>query len=201
VWRFKFMDSKEKEQIIQSLSKGNSSALRQLYDKYAPSVYRFAFSILRNSHDSEEITQMVFIKIWDIRNTLRDDTNLTSFLLTITKNSSYNFLKHKYKEKLMFEKLELSLKDKTPELIDHSLIEKDLNDILSRLIEQLPPRRREVFVLSRFSGLSYKEIAAKLEISENTVDTQMRKALQFIKENLTNEISISIFITIFIKIL
>lgn len=195
------MDSKEKNQIVQSLSDGSSSALRQLYDKYAPSVYRFVFSILRNTHDSEEITQMVFIKIWDIRTTLRDDTNLNAFLFTIAKNSSYNFLKHKYKEKLMFEKLELSLKDNASGLVDDSLIEKDFNDILNGLIEQLPPRRREVFVLSRFSGLSYKEIASKLEISENTVDTQMRKALQFIKENLTNEISISIFITIFIKIL
>jgi RNA polymerase sigma-70 factor (ECF subfamily) len=195
------MDSKEKNQILQRLSDGSSDALRQLYDRYSPSVYRFVFSILRNSQDSEEITQMVFIKIWNIRTTLRDDTNLNSFLFTIAKNSSYNFLKHKYKEKLMFEKLELSLKDKASGLVDDSLIEKDFNDILNGLIEKLPPRRREVFVLSRFTGLSYKEIAAKLEISENTVDTQMRKALQFIKENLTNEISISIFITIFIKIL
>jgi RNA polymerase sigma-70 factor (ECF subfamily) len=180
---------------------GNSSALRQLYDTYAPTVYRFVFSVFRNSHDSEEITQMVFIKIWDIRSTLRDDTNLLSFLLTIAKNSSYNFLKHKYKEKLMFEKMELTLKDKTSELVDNSLIEKDLNVLLSDLIDKLPPKRKEVFVLSRFKGLSYKEIATKLEISENTVDTQMRKALQFIKDKLANEISISIFIAVFIKIL
>ena len=194
------MDSKDTKQIVHNLSMGSSSALRQLYDKYAPTVYRFVFSVLRNSHDSEEITQMVFIKIWDIRSTLRDDTNLISFLLTIAKNSSYNFLKHKYKEKLMFEKMELSLKDKDSGLVDNSLIEKDLNDMLSGLIDKLPPKRREVFVLNRFKGLSYKEIAVKLEISENTVDTQMRKALQFIKENLANEISISIFISVFIKI-
>ncbi|MFA5848395.1 MAG: RNA polymerase sigma-70 factor [Bacteroidales bacterium] len=194
------MNSKDTKQIVHNLSMGSSSALRQLYDKYAPTVYRFVFSVLRNPHDSEEITQMVFIKIWDIRSTLRDDTNLISFLLTIAKNSSYNFLKHKYKEKLMFEKMELSLKDKASGLVDNTLIEKDLNDMLSTLIDKLPPRRREVFVLNRFKGLSYKEIADKLEISENTVDTQMRKALQFIKDNLANEISLSIFISVFIKI-
>lgn len=194
------MNSNDTKQIVHNLSMGNSSALRQLYDKYAPTVYRFVFSVLKNSHDSEEITQMVFIKIWDIRTTLRNDTNLTSFLLTIARNSSYNFLKHKYKEKLMFEKMELSLKDKASGLVDNSLIEKDLNDLLNGLIEKLPQKRREVFVLNRFKGLSYKEIAIKLEISENTVDTQMRKALQFIKENLANEISISIFIAVFIKI-
>jgi len=194
------MNSKDTKQIVHNLSMGSSSALRQLYDKYAPTVYRFVYSILRNSHDSEEITQMVFIKIWDIRTTLRDDTNLTSFLLTIAKNSSYNFLKHKYKEKIMFEKMELILKDKNSALVDNSLIEKDLNDMLNGLIDKLPPRRREVFVLNRFKGLSYKEIAVKLEISENTVDTQMRKALQFIKDNLANDISISIFIAVFIKI-
>jgi RNA polymerase sigma-70 factor (ECF subfamily) len=64
----------------------------------------------------------------------------------------------------------------------------DLAALLEKLINKLPPRRKEIFLLSRMDGLTYIEIAKKLDITENTVDTQIRKALDFLRQKLNRMI-------------
>ena len=64
--------------------------------------------------------------------------------------------------------------------------EEEMFSLMHRIIQKLPQRRRQIFNLSRFEGLSYKQIAAKLNISENTVDTQIRKSLQFLRKEFSN---------------
>jgi RNA polymerase sigma-70 factor (ECF subfamily) len=75
----------------------------------------------------------------------------------------------------------------------------ELNSIVAQLIRSMPEKRREIYILSRNEGLSYKEISAQLGISENTVDSQIRKALSFLKENLRKKMSLFLFFISFRK--
>lgn len=183
--------------IIHRLNRSDPDALKELYDEFAPTIYRYVFSILHSDSDVQEVLQTVFIKIWDIRESLRDDTNIQSFFITISKNSSYNFLKKKYRERLFFSQLSESISQKAPELLESAIIEREINTKLSKLIDLLPAQRKKIFLLSRFDMLTYKEIAAQLKISENTVDTQMRKALKFLKIHMSDDISLILILFLF----
>lgn len=129
-----------------------------------------------------------------MRNTLKDNTNFEAFLVTVSKNSAYNLFKSKYYSSILKEsKLEkdiTSIANNNGNIVngESNIIGNDLSNYLGKIIDALPPRRKEIFILNRFKGLTYKEIAENLQISENTVDTQMRKALAYIKENLGNEL-------------
>ncbi len=180
------------KRTIHNLSKGDRQAMKDLFDYYAPVLYRYVFSILKSDVDAQEITQLVFIKLWDIRSSLRDNTNFTSFVLTIARNTSYNYLKKKYREKMIFSQINSSLPEIDTDNIqtEDMVLEKELKIKLEDLIDKLPLQRKKIFKLSRYDGKTYHEIAGILGISENTVDTQIRKALRYLKENLADEISL-----------
>lgn len=180
--------------LVFQLSQGSSDALRKLYDIYSKRLYGLVFATVKDHDETKDIVQKVFIKVWDNRETIRFEANFKSLLFTIARNLVYNFFKQRYNQ--------MSLKDNISKKInivepssDQSLIEEDLFNLLQDLIDKLPPRRKEIFVMNRFQAYTYKEIAEKLQISENTVDTQMRKALEFIKLGVSKEIlSSSLFI-------
>lgn len=180
--------------LVFQLSQGSSDALRMLYDIYSKRLYGLVFASVKDHDETKDIVQKVFIKVWNNRETIRHEANFKSFLFTIARNLVYNFFKQRYNQ--------MSLKDNVSKKVniiepssDQSLIEEDLFNLLQELIQKLPPRRKEIFVMNRFQAYTYKEIAEKLQISENTVDTQMRKALEFIKQGVSKEIlSSSLFV-------
>lgn len=178
-------------EVVKNISLNNPTALKQLWDALAPDVYKLVYSILKSDDDAKEVTQMVFIKIWEVRNSLKTDSEIKPFLFTIARNSSYDVLRKKYREKIMLGNLQNGFDElyATPEDDEATAI---LRDRLSELIEQMPQQRRSIFLMSRFQGLTYKQIAQKYNISENTVDTQMRRALKFLREHLSEEIAMLI---------
>lgn len=186
------------QKLIQRLKSNDAEAFHELYNSFAPVLYRYLYSLLHSKEDTEDILHNVFCKLWEMRGQLRENANLEAFLITVSKNSAYNLFKSKYYNSILNE----SLLDKNIADIancskdningENDVIGHDLDNYLGKIIENLPPRRKEIFILNRFKGLSYKEIAEHLKISENTVDTQMRKAVAFIKEHLSNELVIII---------
>lgn len=185
---------KEIQQLTIRLRNGDAKAFHELYLYFAPILYRYVYSLLHSKEDTEDILHNVFCKIWEMRNTLKDNTNFEAFLVTVSKNSAYNLFKSKYYSSILKEsKLEkdiTSIANNNGNIVngESNIIGNDLSNYLGKIIDALPPRRKEIFILNRFKGLTYKEIAENLQISENTVDTQMRKALAYIKENLGNEL-------------
>ena len=181
---------KEIQQLTIRLRNGDAKAFHELYLYFAPILYRYVYSLLHSKEDTEDILHNVFCKIWEMRNTLKDNTNFEAFLVTVSKNSAYNLFKSKYYSMVLKESMMNNEIGNSNNCIngENDIIEQDLTSYLGKVISNLPPRRKEIFILNRFKGLTYKEIAEKLQISENTVDTQMRKALAYIKENLGNEL-------------
>ena len=116
--------------------------------------------------------------------------------MTITRNTVYNFFKQRYNQRTLSENLAKQAGKVEPPS-DELLIKSELFGLLQQLVDSLPTKRREIFILNRFKGYTYREIAEMLNISENTVDTQMRKALETLKDGLSNEIITSFIFVLF----
>lgn len=179
-------DKHDDHTLVQLLQNGNVAAFDSLFDVYSPKLFGFALKYFKNESDAEELVQEVFVKVWENRLTLKSELSFKSYLFTIALNQ---IRKHFNKKATSLRYLE-SLQNE-PEFADNQII----NDFnyetalveINLIIERMPPRRREIFIMSKLEGKSSKEIASQLNISAGTVDNQVSEALRFIRSQLKSE--------------
>jgi RNA polymerase sigma-70 factor (ECF subfamily) len=187
------------KKTIENLRNGDMMAFDVIYRKYSPKLFGFILKILKVESDAEEIMQEVFMKIWEMRDKIETYTSFDSFLYTITYNKSINLIRKKITERKYVDFLKSQ-----PELAEPAVIEDlhflELSSKVDRLVQELPARQKEVFLLSREKELTYKEIAEELNISKNTVENHMVKALKYLRDNLKDLSLInSLFICLFLQ--
>jgi RNA polymerase sigma-70 factor, ECF subfamily len=170
----------EKE-LVKKLKDGDSFAFEVLFYKYRNKIKGFALKIVPAQIDPEEIVQEVFVRVWLKKEAIDPEKDFQSYLFSIAKHLVLDHLKSAVNRKLYFvgEHFQHDLLEE--EGMEASLTEETEVKLL-KLINEIPERRREIFRLSRFEGLSYKQIAERLNISENTVDSQIRNALAFLRK-------------------
>lgn len=170
----------EKE-LIKKLREGDSFAFEVLFYKYRNKIKGFALKIVPAQIDPEEIVQEVFVRVWLKKEAIDPEKDFQSYLFSIAKHLVLDHLKSAVNRKLYFvgEHFQQDLLEEDG--LDASISE-ETEEKLQKLINEIPERRREIFRLSRFEGLSYKQIAERLNISENTVDSQLRNALAFLRK-------------------
>jgi RNA polymerase sigma-70 factor (ECF subfamily) len=154
----------------------------KIFRHYRPGLCGFAHSIVNNHSDSEEIVHDVFISVWEKRNNLTLDHGLKSYLFTAVKNRCLNHLK---KARLPFAEMpdEFEAKSHThgaDKVLEGRELEKQVTDA----INELPPKCKQAFLLSRMYEFSYREIAEVMEISTKTVENQIGIALKHLKHRL-----------------
>lgn len=186
-------------ELVKLLKKGDLSAFDAIYKKYSRRLYGFIFRYVKQDSDTEEIVQEVFLKIWQSRDKINIYSSFESFLFTIAHNATVNLLKkrateHKYVEHVKaIQQIENSY-----ELTDE-IHYKELEQRFHGLLNELSPRQKEIFQLSRDEGLTHKEIAEKLGISQNTVKNHLVTTLSFLKSKLDNGLLITgVFISLFL---
>lgn len=186
---------KDDSSLVKELTDGNILAFNTLFRKYGSRLYRFANGYFKSKEESEELVQEVFTRIWEKRSELKEELSFKSYLFTI----AFNIIRQHFKTKLrLSEYLKKEVNDLDLQTTDKVSYD-SLNQYISKLVDQLPDRRREIFVMSRFRGLSIKEIAAELNISHKTVENQLTAALKFLRTNLNKEgISAILFFALFI---
>ncbi len=170
---------------ISKLKKGDMSAFEKLYTFYSKKVYNFVNHYISVVEDAEELVQEVFLAIWNNRKSLKTGEPMASYLFGISRNKINTYLRKEVYGRATFDLLyedNSGLSFVTEETIQFN----ELKENLSIIIDELPPRRKEIFMLGKIEGLTYKQISEKLEISENTVDTQMRAALNYIRTKLSS---------------
>ena len=170
----------EKE-LAGKLKEGDSFAFEVLFYKYRNKVKGFAQKMVPSQIDPEEIVQEVFVRVWLKKEMINPDKDFQSYLFSIAKHLILDHLKSAVNRRLYFVE-EHFQKDLMIEDGAEVTIPEDVEAKLLALIDQLPDRRKEIFSLSRFEGMSYKQIAERLNISENTVDSQIRNALAFLRK-------------------
>jgi RNA polymerase sigma-70 factor (family 1) len=172
--------------LVRLLQKGNVIAFDSLFAVYSPKLFGFALKYFKNESDTEELVQEVFVQVWEHRQSLKSELSFKSYLFTIALNQ---IRKHFNKKAISLRYLESLQND--PEILDNQTNPyDDYESILQQInliIEQMPPRRREIFIKSKLEGKSSKEVAAELNISAGTVDNQVSEALRFIRSKLKNE--------------
>ncbi len=173
-------------ELLIRLKNGDILAFDELYKLYSHKLFSFVFRILKDEADSDDIVQEVFLKIWTFREKLGDYKLLNSFIFTIAYNNSISLIRKRISSTKYIEYLRVLSVNQTQAnfITEIELIE--LNNKIEHLISNLPERQKQIFLLHREKGLTYPEIAEELEISKNTVENHMVKALKYLRQNLNN---------------
>jgi len=176
------------EALVEMLRDDNAWALKEIFDRHNLRLYHLAANILHDSELAKDIVQDVFIDIWNRRHTSHIQ-QLSGYMLRAVKFQVLNQLRNgKIREHHLKTVQQTVFVNQTEEAINFQETEHALKESLN----QLPPRCRQIFFLSRFEYLSNKEISTRLNISSKTVEVQITKALAFLRANLEKSISILI---------
>lgn len=183
---------------IELLRQGSPQAFERLFHQHSAKLYNFMMKVSSgDTYMAEEIVQRTFVKIWDIHEQVNPNKSFISFLCTIAKNMLMNEYKHQTVEYVYQEYISNYFSGKNNVTPEKELDKKLLETYIDSLIDKLPPARRQIFILSRKEMLSNKEIAEKLNITESTIQTQLSKALSFMKTHLGRYFNEILFFVLF----
>jgi len=159
----------------------------------------YARKYLDDVDQAEEIVQEMFFNFWQKKEKLEITTSVEAYLFRSVRNSCLNYLKHlKIREEhRLATNQEIILKEQE---VHDNVIALELQEKIDSVIEQLPPERKKIFIMSRHEELKYKEIAEKLNLSVKTVEVQMSKALKFLRLHLSEYLSVVIILLLEILI-
>lgn len=177
---------KNEQQLFERLRNGDEAAFKVLYNDYYSKLYYFVLEFIPLKETAENIVQDTFVTLWNKRNELKDDSNLTSYLFTVAKNNALNRLRDKKYSQKMFSNTmdisELNLNVEALSTIDTSVCAfMDIEQIIQETLASLPPQCRKVFELSRFQEMKNREIAEELNISIKTVEGHISKGIKTFK--------------------
>ena len=173
------MDKNEEYYLLQKLREGDMAAMEVLYIRHVPQVKSFVYAILKNSEETDDIVQDIFLKIWEDRDVVSRAKSFKSYLYTMTRNSVYNHLKHrKVKDRYRNHAITRSPQHE----IEDRIITKDLLNHVKEEVGHLTDQQRIILELKRNDELTYKEIADKLNISPKTVQYHMNNILKQLKK-------------------
>ncbi len=182
----------EDQILISGLKNGDRSIFERIFRTYYPELCGFSLRYLADPLIAEEVVQDLFYKLWIRREELTVNTSLKSYLYKATVNHSLNYIRHREMQRKYVEFVGFDVDEVSGGYMHQS--DGELNDRVQKALLALPEKRREIFELSRFEGLKYHEIAEKLGINIKTVETQMTRALDFLRQYLKEYISVILLI-------
>lgn len=175
--------SNKNSDLVEKIRSGNHSAFETLFNLYYSRLCVFSNSYVKSLDISRDVVQEVFIKIWNNRKEFHISQSLKAYLYMAVRNQSLNFLQQRKQKQRLEERLKKQ-QDLNEEIKQDEFNTEELTEKVWKLVEQLPERRRAIFILYRKHGLSYLEIAEVMDIARKTVENQMGKSLKFLRENL-----------------
>lgn len=164
------------QNLVAKLKAGDERAFQQLFEKHHKDIFRYAYSLIKSREHAQEIVQDVFIKVWVKRETLKPNLSFKSFLFTIAKNLSFNFLV-KASRDLRLRQEVFYTKTVSYSPVENYMLNTEYELLKQQAINKLPAKRRRIFEMSRNEGKSYNDISTELGITTQTVKNQMSQAL------------------------
>jgi RNA polymerase sigma-70 factor (family 1) len=185
------------DELVEKLRKGDIEAFDAVFEKYSNRLFGFALKYLKSKEETEGLVQDVFLKIWENRKKLKEDSSLKSYLFTISYHNICKFFRKKQLQGKLKEEIGLStdISVDTEEQIDYqSTLEQ-----IEQLIEQLPPKQKAIFEKSRKEGKSTREIAEEMHLAPGTVDNHISTALKFLRKHISgSNLASSLFLVVFL---
>lgn len=170
----------EERSLILRLIEGDEDAFCELYATYKNRLIYFAMHFLKSREYAEDVFQDAFTVVWQSRRFINPDASFSSYLYTIMRNRILNQLRNTANEEKLKESILSQALDYTEDTKREVMLN-DLKSLISHALQQLTPRQREIFEMSREAQLSHKEIADKLGISVNTVQEHISTSLKLIR--------------------
>ena len=166
--------------LFTKIKKGDVAAFKQLFHEYYPRLVLLAKRYLGRKDLSEEMVQEVFLNIWEKKETLHVE-NLSSYLYRATVNECLKYIRH---QKVVGEHVRKTsdLPPDQPNLPEEIYFSKEIEKITGNTLARLSETDRQIFLLNRQEGLTYKEIADKLNISVKTVEAHMSSVLKIFRQ-------------------
>jgi RNA polymerase sigma-70 factor (ECF subfamily) len=178
------------EYLLERLKLGDEIAFKVIFRKYYSKLYYFIREFVPFDDIAENIVQDTFFTLWNKRKELKDNSNLNAYLFTVAKNNClYKLRDKRYRQKLFvansLDQNELEMNVAVLNNLDSSAYTfEEIEHIIEKTLEELPPQCKKVFILSRFEDRKNKEIAEELNISVKVVEKHISKGLKRFKESL-----------------
>ena len=179
--------------LVEEIKSSNHKAFKQFFQLFYKDIYRYVFNRVSDKIEAEDLVQEIFLKFWNSRTSIKSSGFVKTFLFTIAKNRVIDHYK-----KFKFDSEEIS--ENT--FIDEAILSpsETLKELVSELIKELPKAHKTVFMLNRFDGFKYQEIADSLGISVKTVEKYMSSTMKVLREKSKENNMLEIFIIIFFNI-
>jgi RNA polymerase sigma-70 factor, ECF subfamily len=170
--------------VIRTLSPWGTGNFEELFKTHFNALNAYAFTILKDSHQSEEIVQQVFCRIWEKREDLSIHTSIKAYLYRAVYHDSLNYLKHK---KVMAQYASYAIRQGEGQAANPSekVVASELNEKIRDAMNDLPEQCRTIFQMSRYEHMKYQEIADAMGLSVKTVENQIGKALRVMRGKLS----------------
>lgn len=172
----------DNEQLLQKIKSGDKFAYKLLFEKYYSQLTRFALLYVKDRDISEEIIQELFVQFWIKKETINISTSIKSYLHRAVRNRALNYLRDKKNHLSIDVGLQDIINIGNEDVYDIDYIE--LKKFITLAIESLPEKCKNIYKMSRFEEMSYKQIAESLNISAKTVENQIGIALRKLREKL-----------------
>ena len=169
----------DEKQLIDSLRSGSEQAFNTVYEMYAGRLLSFCFSYTKSWEDAEEIVQATFLKLWQTRKEIRTNISLKTLLFKTAHHRVIDLFRKRVNSVAFEDYMDCRAEDTN---IQKSLEYDQYLNMVEQWLHDLPPAQQRIFRLSRFDGLSNKEIAERLAISEKTVKNQISLATKHLRQ-------------------
>lgn len=178
-----------KEMVIR-LKNGDKSSFNHLYRILYSSLLNFSIRHLQSEQDAEDITQNLFMKIWEQRNKINEELNFKSYLFKIAKNDIYNvFKKRSYGVRYCNHVIESGIHQAASKHTEERYEYQDELNLVSKLIDEFPPKQKLIFRLNKIDGYSQNEIATMLDLSVRTVENNVFRGVKKLRGKLSFSIN------------
>ena len=169
--------------LLTDLKNSKKEAFEYFFYNYYNNLLYVANQYLNDLDEAEEIVQEVFYRVWYYRKNIDPSLSFKSYIITIAKRLIFNKTKKEI-NRVTYEKYYKANHKESQNSLEDYLEFHELDQQINNKIDLLPPKRKEIFIMSRQEGMSHKEIACKLNISTNTVENHISKAIKFLKDSI-----------------
>ncbi len=170
--------------LAKLIKQSDEPAFKALFDEMQQSLFNFILFLTKDTTVSEDLLQEVFLKLWNKRKELDPEKSIRSYLYTIANNLALNHIRDHTLKISKHQSIDTeSIERSSPQAIFENT---ELSKAIAQAISSLSEKNRVTFMMSRYEGYSYKEIAERLDVSVKTIETRMTQALKELRIQLAN---------------
>jgi len=184
---------------LMKIGEGNEQFFNLIFERYRNRLFTYLFKVTKSKETAEEIVLDVFLKLWHGREIVHTIENLEAFLFRVAYHKAIDFFRAVSRNpKMQKETWDVMAETVSYETADKKIIESDIEEIVEAAVKSLSPQRRKVYYLRNYEGLSYADIAQKLNLSHNTVRNHLSASLQFIRDFLSKNDLVGLLVIFFL---